>query len=62
MQITAVSRSIQPKHRPMLTFFSTSELCGTEEESKSNPFVAKGVVESFLFTFLRKKSKCHCPA
>jgi hypothetical protein len=33
---------------------STLELCGTGELSKSTSFLAKGVVESFLFIFLRK--------
>ena len=42
MQITAVSRSIQPKHRPKFTSFSTSELCGTDEGSKSTSFRSKG--------------------
>jgi hypothetical protein len=44
MHFVGDGRSIQPKHRLMLTSSSTSELCGTDEEGKSNPFVAKGVV------------------
>ena len=55
MHLVGDGRSIQPKHRLMLTSSSTSELCGTDEEGKSNPFVAKGVVESFLFTRMFEK-------
>jgi hypothetical protein len=46
---------IQPKHRRKLTSFSTSELCDIDEVNKSNPLVAKGVVESFWVLFSVKK-------
>jgi hypothetical protein len=36
--------------------------CGNEEEDKALTLVAIGAAESFLFTFLRKKSKSPCPA
>ncbi|WP_442795453.1 hypothetical protein [Pelobium manganitolerans] len=37
-------------------------ICGSDEEVKALPLKANGAGESFLFTFLRKKSKCQCPA
>ena len=55
-----VSHSVQRKHRLEFTLFSTLELCGTDEESKSTSFLAKGVVESFWVLF-SEKSVCHCP-
>ncbi|HTN19395.1 MAG TPA: hypothetical protein VL125_02925 [Pelobium sp.] len=55
IEITVVSRSIQPKHRPMLTSFSTSELCGTGEESESTTYYSKGRSREFLGTFFGKK-------
>jgi hypothetical protein len=55
MQITAVSSSIQPKHRPNFTSFSTSELCGTDEGSKNTSFRSKGRSREFLDTFFGKK-------
>ena len=36
--------------------------CGSDEEVKAPTLLAIGAEESFLFTFLRKKSKSHCPA
>ena len=36
--------------------------CGNDEEVKALTSVAIGAAESFLFTFLRKKSKSQCPA
>ena len=36
--------------------------CGSDEEVKALTLIAVGAAESFLFTFLRKKSKSHCPA
>ena len=55
IQVTAVFRSIQPKYRPMLAFFSTSELCGTDEGNKSTSFLSKGRSREFLDTFFGKK-------
>ena len=56
MQIKSIS--ITPAQaQTKVDLISTLELCGTDEERKSTSFLAKGVVESFLFTFLRKKSK-----
>lgn len=48
-------RSIQPKHRLMSTFFSTSELCGIDDGSKSTSFNSKGRSREFLGTFFGKK-------
>ncbi|HTN20555.1 MAG TPA: hypothetical protein VL125_08775 [Pelobium sp.] len=39
----------------MLTLFSTSELCGTGERSKSTTFHSKGRSREFLGTFFGKK-------
>ena len=39
----------------MLTSFSTSELCGTDKESKSTSFRSKGRSREFLGTFFGKK-------
>jgi hypothetical protein len=36
--------------------------CGIDEEVEALTLKAIGAAESFLFTFLRKKSKSHCPA
>jgi hypothetical protein len=47
--------SIEPKYRPMFTSFSTSELCGTDEETKSASFDSKGRSREFLGTFFGKK-------
>jgi len=46
---------IQPKHRPKFTLFSTSELCGTDEGSKSTSFHSKGRSREFLGTFSGEK-------
>jgi hypothetical protein len=55
MQITAVPHSIQPKHRPILISFSTSELCGKDERGKSTSFNSKGRSREFLGTFSGEK-------
>nr|WP_294900735.1 hypothetical protein [uncultured Pedobacter sp.] len=39
----------------MLAFFSTSELCGTDEGNKSTSFLSKGRSREFLDTFFGKK-------
>ena len=48
-------RSIQPKHKPKLSSFSTSELCGIGEEIKSTSFCSKGGSREFLSTFFGEK-------
>ncbi|WP_442795972.1 hypothetical protein [Pelobium manganitolerans] len=54
-QTTVVSCSIKPKHRPKSCLFSTLELCGTDEGSKSTSFHSKGRSREFLRTFFGKK-------
>ena len=36
--------------------------CGSDEEVKALTLIVIVAAESFLFTFLRKKCKSHCPA
>jgi len=55
VQTMVAPRSIQPKHRLKLASFSTSELCGTDERSKSTTFHSKGRSREFLGTFFGKK-------
>ena len=49
------SHSIQPKHRSKFTLFSTLELCGTDEGTRSTSYHSKGRSREFLGTFCGKK-------
>ena len=60
--VSFVKHAYQAKVQTLNTDKFALGWCGRDEKAKALTLEAAGAGESFLFTFLRKKSKSHCPA